>query len=60
VKKGVTFHPVSTIEEVLAYAFPNDAKRPAMQKIGPNESERDEIKDLAVAVGKAVAEAIRG
>jgi ATP-dependent Lon protease len=60
VKKNVRFHPVSTIEEVLSYAFPDDAKRLPMAKVGPNESEQNEIKDLAVAVGKAVAEAIRG
>ncbi len=60
VKKNIRFHPVSTIEEVLSYAFPDDAKRLPMAKVGPNESEQNEIKDLAVAVGKAVAEAIRG
>jgi len=31
-----------------------------MAKVGPNESEQNELKELAVAVGKAVAEAIHG
>ncbi|MFA6845899.1 MAG: endopeptidase La [Sphaerochaetaceae bacterium] len=59
VKKGVTFFPVSAIEEVLSYAFPNDDKRPMMEKI-VNTEESNQIKDLSVAIAKAVTEAIRG
>lgn len=37
VKSGIDFHPVSTIEEVLAYAFPDDSKRQPMKPEGANK-----------------------
>jgi ATP-dependent Lon protease len=58
VTKGINFHLVGTIEEVLALAFPNDEKREAMQPIlsPPNTSEAETI---SKAVALAVREALR-
>ncbi|MDT4761759.1 endopeptidase La [Sphaerochaeta sp. PS] len=57
VTKGIEFHLVSTLEEVLAFAFPDDEKRKAMEPIvaKPPVSDTSEI----VAISKAVAEAVR-
>lgn len=60
--KGITFHLVGSVEEVLAIAFPEDAKRPAMQPIAaavpqPNTSE---IAAISAAVAQAVKEALGG
>jgi len=57
VRKGITFHMVGTIEEVLAIAFPLDAKRKRIEQvveITPNKSEE------IAAISAAVAEAVRG
>jgi len=61
-KKGITFHLVGSVEEVLAIAFPDDAKRPAMQPVAaatpqPNTSE---IAAISAAVAQAVREALGG
>jgi ATP-dependent Lon protease len=60
VKKGVTFHPVATIEEVLSYAFPDDANRKPMEKVVPEEEVHPEFKQLADAIGSAIKDAIHG
>ncbi|HKL60521.1 MAG TPA: endopeptidase La [Sphaerochaeta sp.] len=59
--KGIEFHLVSTIEEVLALAFPHDEKRKAMPPIVPKTPPRDttEVVAIASAVAEAVREALR-
>lgn len=59
--KGIEFHLVSTIEEVLALAFPNDEKRKAMPPIVPKTPPKDttEVEAIAKAVALAVREALR-
>ncbi|MGB4407424.1 MAG: endopeptidase La [Sphaerochaeta sp.] len=61
VTKGITFHLVSTMEEVLAYAFPDDGERKAMLPIVPKTPPRDtsEVVAISVAVAEAVREAMR-
>ena len=55
------FRSVSTIEEVLALAFPNDEKRKAMPPIVPKTPPKDttEVEAIAKAVALAVREALR-
>lgn len=60
VKEGIEFHPVATIEEVLAYAFPHDKERKPMEKAEPKASDHPEFQLLADAIGRAVKEAIHG
>ncbi|HHT80841.1 MAG TPA: endopeptidase La [Spirochaetales bacterium] len=57
VTKGIEFHLVSTMEEVLGHAFPDDEKRKAMPPIVPKTPTRDTTE--VVAISKAVAEAVR-
>ncbi len=61
VTKGIEFHLVSTMEEVLAYAFPDDEKRKAMPPIVPKTPPRDttEVVAISTAVAQAVREALR-
>jgi len=61
VTKGIEFHLVSTMEEVLAYAFPDDEKRKAMPPIVPKTLPRDttEVVAISTAVAEAVREALR-
>ncbi|MBI9094683.1 MAG: endopeptidase La [Sphaerochaeta sp.] len=61
VTKGIKFHLVSTMEEVLAHAFPDDEKRKAMLPIVPKTPPRDtsEVVAISVAVAQAVREAMR-
>ncbi len=60
VTKGIEFHLVSTMEEVLAHAFPNDAKRKAMTPIVPKATAKDtsELEAVSKAVALAVREAL--
>jgi ATP-dependent Lon protease len=62
VKKGVTFHSVATIEEVLRLAFPEDAKRKLVpfrpSKDTTLQSKNEEVVSIAEAVAKAVKEAL--
>lgn len=61
VKKGVTFHSVATIDEVLSLAFPNDAKRkfvPLHSSQEPSHTHSEELVSIAEAVAKAVKEAL--
>jgi ATP-dependent Lon protease len=61
VKKNVTFHPVGTIEEVLALAFPKDKDRkliPFHQSEEEQSSKNEEMVSLAQAVASAVKEAL--
>lgn len=61
VTKGIEFHLVSTMEEVLALAFPDDEKRMAMPPIVPKTPPRDttEVVAISTAVAEAVREALR-
>ncbi|NLZ77158.1 MAG: endopeptidase La, partial [Spirochaetales bacterium] len=61
VKKGVTFHSVGTIEEVLRLAFPADAKRklkPFRSFEEASSAKGEEVVSIAEAVAKAVKEAL--
>ncbi|MDY0290548.1 MAG: endopeptidase La [Sphaerochaeta sp.] len=62
VTKGIEFHLVSTMEEVLAHAFPDDDKRKAMAPVVPKAAAKDttEVEAIAKAVALAVQEALRG
>jgi len=61
VTKGIEFHLVSTMEEVLAYAFPDDEMRKAMPPIVPKTPPRDntELVAISAAIAEAVREALR-
>ncbi|MDD3929570.1 MAG: endopeptidase La [Sphaerochaeta sp.] len=60
VKEGITFHLVGTIEQVLSYAFPEDADRPQMEKLAPlSPNGKEEIAAISAAVAQAVREALR-
>lgn len=61
VTKGIDFHLISTMEEALAYAFPDDEKRKAMPPIVPKMPVRDtsEVEAISKAVALAVREAMR-
>lgn len=60
-KKGITFHLVGSVEEVLALAFPEDGKREPMQSIGALAAQPNtgEIAAISAAVAQAVREALR-
>lgn len=61
VKKGVVFHSVATIEEVLRLAFPEDAKRklkPFHPSQETSQSQAKEVVSIAEAVARAVKEAL--
>ena len=57
VTKGITFHQVGTIEEVLAIAFPCDATRKRVEAAPPLPTAKSE--EIA-AISAAVAEAVKG
>ncbi len=57
VTKGITFHLVSTIDEVLAIAFPSDGKRAKVAVTGEHPHLRGE--EEIGAISKAVAEAVK-
>ena len=61
VTKGIEFHLVSTMEEVLGFAFPDDEKRKAMPPIVAKTPEKDtsELEAISKAVALAVREALR-
>jgi ATP-dependent Lon protease len=60
VKEGITFHLVGTIEQVLAYAFPDDESRPQMEKVAPPaQNTKEDIVAISAAVAQAVREALR-
>ncbi len=60
VKEGIAFHLVGTIEQVLSYAFPEDAARPQMEKPAPlSPNGKEEIAAISAAVAQAVREALR-
>jgi len=61
VTKGIEFHLVATMEEVLAYAFPDDEMRKAMPPIVPKTPPRDntELVAISAAIAEAVREALR-
>lgn len=58
VTKGIKFHIVDDVSQVLEIAFPNDkdAKRPTVEKSDNSE----QVKLISEAVSNAVKEAIRG
>ncbi|MFA5447809.1 MAG: endopeptidase La [Sphaerochaeta sp.] len=56
VTKGITFHLVGTIDEVLKIAFPDDAKRKSVHKPAQVESSPGE---QVAAISAAVAEAVK-
>ena len=60
VTKGIEFHLVSTMQEVLSYAFPDDDKRKAMAPVIPATPARDttEVAAISKAVALAVKEAL--
>ena len=60
VTKGIEFHLVSTMQEVLSYAFPDDAKRKTMAPVVPKTPTRDttEVAAISKAVALAVKEAL--
>ncbi len=58
VKQGLTFHLVSTIDEVLEIAFPNDAKRKA-PKLSESTMPSGQVAAISAAVAEAVKEVMR-
>lgn len=60
VTKGITFHLVGTIEEVLAIAFPKDKER-KLESMPNNAGQGDvtQIASISAAVAQAVKEALR-
>ncbi len=58
VKKGLTFHMVSSIAEVLDIAFPNDAKRKA-PTVSKDAMQSDQVAAISAAVAEAVKEVMR-
>lgn len=54
VKKGVVFHSVATIEEVLRLAFPEDAKRKLKPFHPSQETSQSQAKEV-VSIAEAVA-----
>ncbi|HZJ88668.1 MAG TPA: endopeptidase La [Sphaerochaeta sp.] len=58
VKQGLTFHMVSTIDEVLEIAFPNDAKRKA-PKLSESTMPSGQVAAISAAVAEAVKEVMR-
>jgi ATP-dependent Lon protease len=59
VKKGIQFHLVGTIEEVLHYAFPDDDKREPMKPIAKEPADATELASISASVATAVREALR-
>ncbi len=59
VTKGIEFHLVDDVSQVLEIAFPNDkeAKRPVVEK---PESNNEQTKLISEAVSTAIKEALRG
>ncbi|HPY12029.1 MAG TPA: endopeptidase La [Sphaerochaeta sp.] len=61
VTKGITFHQVGTIEEVLAIAFPCDATRKRVEAAPSlTTAKSEEIAAISAAVAEAVKGAIGG
>ena len=60
VTKGITFHLVGSIEEVLSYAFPDDGKREKLTlQSNSNQSDVAQVAAISAAVAQAVKEALR-
>ncbi|AEC01619.1 endopeptidase La [Parasphaerochaeta coccoides] len=68
IKTGITFHPVSDMEEVLALAFPHDkmphltemeikARIEGSEKKRAEEADKNSLK-MSIAIAKAVTEAL--
>ena len=59
VTKGIEFHLVDDVSQVLEIAFPNDkdAERPIVEKL---ESNNEQTKLISEAVSTAIKEALRG
>ncbi|MBR2281385.1 MAG: endopeptidase La, partial [Spirochaetales bacterium] len=60
VKEGITFHLVGDMEEVLAYAFPEDKHPLGSGCAVPTAPVMSPEEKIAAAVAKAVAEAMKG